>query len=450
MATLVLILPFFALIWYSRPLFQEFEIAHQLNDNPALVDFLSFRFQEESSRYLSNILFYYTNPLAFDRYYLNYFVPFSLATGLVLVLMFLANRLMGPAQEPVYPFIFGWLAAAIYINELPDIASAFFNGAQAVSFHVPLVTMFFLVAIKLTLFKYHVRNPVLNLFRFTIAVVLIFLLCGSNEHFAILLMFVLGLTVLGRLFLFFRLDGQLLLYLISGCLGMVLLLLSPITFDKMQTTESFPYTWDVIWLAGKSAFYQNAVWCASPGMVLLMAVSFQAGLKANFPGGLGKLNPVWLLIGMLLITWLAALPYYFGPNLQSWEVVNTRFFLVFLGVVLFFFQIGFKYKKGFKIEGNPPWAMAAILVLLASFGIHALKSGNLGRSYQNWMNGSAKSFQQVWDESQTSSGTGGTVQFAVPSSFVPNLPSHEATMIMEQNLGRHLNKKVSVKISASE
>jgi hypothetical protein len=291
---------------------------------------------------------------------------------------------------------------------------------------------------------------VLNFFRFSVAVLLIFLLCGSNEHFAILLMFVLGFTVLGRLFLFFRLDGQLLLYLISGCLGMVLLLLSPITFYKMQATESFPYTWQVIWAAGKAAFYQNAIWCANPGMVLLMAVSFQAGLKANFPGGLGKLNPLWLLTGMLVMTWIAALPYYFGPNLRAWEVVNTRFFLVFLGTILFFFQIGFRYKKQFKIEGNPAWAMAAILVLLSGFCIHALRQGNLGRSYHDWLKGTAKSFQQQWDVTQATLGADAPIQFAVPVSFVPILPAQEATKIMEQNLSGYFNKEVSVKISVSE
>ncbi len=419
--SLALILPVFALCWYNQPLVEDFPIARQILQHYLVRSFVEFRFQEESSRYFSNLLLFFLNPLAIGKSYMNWFLPFASLTGFTLALLFLLNRLLGPSKHVFLPYLLSWLGLAVYLNGLPDLASAFFYSTKSITFHLPLILLLLVIGLMLTMLRYRLRNPVLNILRFLVASTLIFCICGSNEYIAILVMFMLSMTLFVRFFLFFRLDGQLLLYLIAGSLGMVLLLLSPITFDKLQVTESYPYTWDVVWTAGKIGLRRWVVWSLNSGMLLLMFVSFQAGLKANFPGGLGRLHPIWLFLGLLILIWVASLPYYFGINLKAWEVENTKYFLFFIGTILIFFQAGFYYQKRLSLIGYPGWLLTFVLVSAAGFVFSALRYSNVGIAYKDWLSGTAKNFKsEISELDKKTNYQSQVLKLKVPDSFVPS------------------------------
>jgi len=376
---------------------------------------------------------------------MNWMVPFVTVTFFTLGFMYLINRLLGPVNQPVLPYLFGWLAVAIYINGLPDFPSAFFNNSQALAFHVPLILMLFLLGNLLTMFRYRLRNPMMNLLRFLIASSFIFCLCGSNEHLALLLMSMMVLTLLARLFLFYKLDGQMLLYLIVGCLGMVLLLLSPITFDKLQISESYPYNWNVVWKSGLIGFKKAAIWGFSPGLLLIVSASFLAGLKAMFPGGLGRLHPIWLLAGLGIIIWIASLPYYFGVNLKPWELENTVYFLYFIGVIITAFQTGFYFQNRVKMVGYPVWVLVFMLVMASGFLLSALQSGNLGMAYSDWLSGRAKAFSHEIQKVHLKDSTQNQVfKLYVPNSFVPSIYSTSFESRLEKDLTAFYRREITI------
>lgn len=249
---LLLILPFIALSFFIHPSADDYILSAVVRDNGFIEHFKQVYF-EWSGRYFATFIVS-MNPLVFNWAFGYKLIPVLLFILYYIAFYYLMNVFLSEKSDRINKHLFSLIGVVLFCEVIPSTSECFYWMSGSLTYFLPsILTMLLLtLLLKITYFE-ESRKSI-----FASALVLPFLICGSNEVNMIFLLGLLSSVIFYRLVRRKTIIKILLLVWLCTLAASILLITAPGNYYRIET---FSGQYDILFASNQAviSFFKIAL-----------------------------------------------------------------------------------------------------------------------------------------------------------------------------------------------